>query len=98
VSALVACGLMTVACGSRAAVLRAPFSPQRLVTQDVTLVFGTKDAPGAAGLHRYEYVFPDGQTDAYDIDHGHRLVARWSMPGAHALRGVAVSVKRRCCT
>jgi DNA-binding beta-propeller fold protein YncE len=93
-STLVACGLMTVACGGHAAVPRAPFSPQRLgVTQDVKLVFRTKDAPGAAGLHRYEYVFPDGQMDVYDIDDGHRLVGRWSMPEAHALRGVAVSVK-----
>jgi DNA-binding beta-propeller fold protein YncE len=48
-------------------------------------------APGAPGLHRYEYVFPDRQIDVYDIDHGFRLVERRRVPQAHSLRGVAVS-------
>src|SRR5215475_10858475 len=47
----------------------------------------------SAALHRYEYVFPDRQVDVYDIDHGFRLVQQWSIPEAHALRGVAVSPK-----
>ena len=52
--------------------------------------------PGFAGgasttLRHYEYVLPDRQIDVYDIDHGQRLVARWSLPAAHSLRGVAVS-------
>ena len=55
---------------------------------------GTARAVGLthpAGLHHYEYVFPDRGVAVYDIDHGHRLVAHWSVPDAHSLRGVAVS-------
>ena len=65
------------------------------IRPDVRLVFHTAGAPGAAGFHRYEYVFPDRQIAVYDIEHGHRLVARWSVPEAHALRGVAVSPATR---
>jgi DNA-binding beta-propeller fold protein YncE len=36
-------------------------------------------------------VFPDREIDVYDLDHGLRLVARWYVPEAHALRGVAMS-------
>jgi DNA-binding beta-propeller fold protein YncE len=39
----------------------------------------------------FEYVFPDGEMDVYDIDHGFRLVERVSIPEAHPIRGVAVS-------
>ena len=39
----------------------------------------------------FEYVFPDGEMDVYDIDHGFRLVERALIPQAHAVRGVAVS-------
>jgi DNA-binding beta-propeller fold protein YncE len=49
----------------------------------------------SAALHRYEYVFPDRGVDVYDIDHGFRLVEQWSIPEAHALRGVAVSPSTR---
>ncbi|HZP73801.1 MAG TPA: hypothetical protein VFA97_10545 [Gaiellaceae bacterium] len=36
-------------------------------------------------------MFPDREIDVYDIDDGFALVARWHVPEAHALRGVAVS-------
>ena len=79
-------------CGGRAAIPRAPFWPARVrVAQDVRLLYRAAGAPGTPGLHRYEYVFPDRAIAVYDIDQGHRLVARWSVPEAHALRGIAVS-------
>jgi hypothetical protein len=91
-AAAVALATLLASCGGRAAVPRAPFSPKRVqIRQDVRLLLHTAAAPGAAGLHHYEYVVPDRQIAVYDIDHGHRLVARWSVPEAHALRGVAVS-------
>ncbi len=58
-----------------------------------TLVVRNPDAPGAAGDHRYEYVFPDREIDVYDLDRGFTLAARWHVPEAHALRGVAVSAE-----
>jgi hypothetical protein len=75
--ALVAVGVSVVSCGSSAGVPRAPFSPKQLgIAHDVRLIFATRDAPGAPGLHHYEYVFPDRLIDVYDIDRGHRLVAQ----------------------
>jgi len=59
------------------------------------LLFRTALAPGAPGLHHYEYVFPDRGMDVYDLDHGFRLVERWSIPEAHGYRGVAVSPATR---
>jgi DNA-binding beta-propeller fold protein YncE len=92
--AVVAVGFSAAGCHDSAGVPRAPFSPERLgIPPDVRLVSATRDAPGAVGHHRYEYVFPDRHIDVYDIDRGHRLVARWLVPEAHALRGVAVSAK-----
>jgi DNA-binding beta-propeller fold protein YncE len=73
-------------CGGHAALPR---------SQEVRELYRAPGAPGAPGAHRYEYVFPDRGIDVYDIDHGHRLVARWSVPEAHALRGVAVSPATR---
>jgi DNA-binding beta-propeller fold protein YncE len=71
---------------------QAPFWPHRVAaTAPVRLLLHTREAPGAPGLHRYEYVFPDRHIEVYDIDHGHRLVAAWSIPEAHGYRGVAVS-------
>lgn len=43
------------------------------------------------GLQRYEYVLPDREVDVYAIGDGFRRVARWRLPQAHALRGVAPS-------
>jgi DNA-binding beta-propeller fold protein YncE len=55
------------------------------------LLLRTPNAAGAVGLHHYEYVFPDRGIDVYDLDHHFRLVARWSVPVLHSLRGVAAS-------
>jgi DNA-binding beta-propeller fold protein YncE len=44
-----------------------------------------------AGAHHYLYVFPDQAMYVYDIDHGHRLVQRVSLPGIEGIRGVAAS-------
>src|SRR5438128_2388458 len=41
--------------------------------------------------HHYEYVFVDGTTFVYDIDHGQRLVQQIALPTARGIRGVAVS-------
>jgi DNA-binding beta-propeller fold protein YncE len=49
----------------------------------------------AVPVHHYEYVFPDRQVVVYDIDHGGRQVARWELPQAHSLRGVAASPRTR---
>ena len=77
---------------ARERVPKAPFWPHR-VELGGARPRAAAHACGArcAGLHHYEYVFPDRGIDVYDIDHGHRLVARWSVPDAHALRGVAAS-------
>jgi hypothetical protein len=56
----------------------------------------TAQDPRAASLssgmtRHYEYVFPDGAMDVYDIDHGHRLVQRVALPGVSGVRGVVAS-------
>jgi DNA-binding beta-propeller fold protein YncE len=45
----------------------------------------------AAGVHHYEYVFPDGSMYIYDIDHHQRLVRRVPLPMARGIRGVVAS-------
>lgn len=52
--------------------------------------------PGVAslattGLHRYEYVFPDGAFYVYDLDHGGRIVQQVDLPGVTGVRGAVVS-------
>jgi DNA-binding beta-propeller fold protein YncE len=90
--AVAALGISVAGCGGSAGVPRAPFSPKQLsIGDDVRLLSTTRNAPGAVGTHRYEYVFPDRHIDVYDVDRGHKLVAQWLVPEAHALRGVAVS-------
>jgi DNA-binding beta-propeller fold protein YncE len=88
-----AVALVVSGCGRREpAVPPAPFWPDKVaVTAQPRLLFRGPTAPGAAGFHRYEYVFPDRRIDVYDVDRGFRLVARWSVPEAHSIRGVAVS-------
>jgi DNA-binding beta-propeller fold protein YncE len=62
------------------------------------VVAAVADSPGPAqasrsdhATHHYLYVFPDGEMDVYDIDHGHRLVQRLPLPGIVGIRGVAAS-------
>ncbi len=40
---------------------------------------------------RYEYVFPDGAIDVYDIDRGHCLVRSMLVPTQRGVRGVAAA-------
>jgi hypothetical protein len=55
------------------------------------VLFRGPGAPGVAGLHRYEYVFPDRELDVFEAQPPFRLVERVRIPEFHALRGVAVS-------
>jgi len=41
------------------------------------------------GVTHYEYVFPDGEIDVFDIDHDHRLVKKILVPEATIIRGMA---------
>lgn len=41
--------------------------------------------------HHYEYVFPDGEMDVYDMDHGQALVQKISLPTSAGVRGVVAS-------
>ena len=54
------------------------------------MLFHGDGAPGAAGLHRYEYVFPDRELDVFQAGPPFRLVERIRIPQFHSLRGVAV--------
>jgi hypothetical protein len=45
-------------------------------------------ATPAPGIHRYEYVLPDGNLYVYDMDHGHRLVKHVGLPTSRGVRGV----------
>ena len=82
VAAVLAAGAALAGCGGSK-----PAQPQ--------LVLERAGAPGAPGIHHYEYVFPDRELDVYDLDRGFRLVERRRIPEAHALRGVAVSPRTR---
>ena len=59
-------------------------------TQRAAVVFRGGGAPGAPGMHRYEYVFPDREMDVFDAQPPFRLVERVRIPAFHSLRGVAV--------
>lgn len=48
-------------------------------------------AVSGAGVHRFEYVFPDGQMFVYEIDHSFKLVQRLPLPDDDGVRGVALS-------
>jgi DNA-binding beta-propeller fold protein YncE len=48
-------------------------------------------AAGGAGVHHYEYVFPDRSMYVYDMDSRQRLVERVDLPLAQGVRGVVVS-------
>src|SRR5882672_7504472 len=59
--------------------------------QPDAVLFRGAGAPGIAGLHRYEYVFPDRELDVFQARPPFRLVERVRIPEFHALRGVAVN-------
>lgn len=46
---------------------------------------------GGPTLHHYEYVFPDGSMDVYDMDNGHTLVQKIDLPTSAGVRGIAAS-------
>lgn len=54
------------------------------------VVFRGEGAPGAAGAHRYEYIFLDRELDVVQAQPPFRLVERIRIPELHSLRGVAV--------
>jgi hypothetical protein len=43
-------------------------------------------------MRHYEYVFPDGGMDVYDIDHHFALIQHVSLPTSAGSRGVVVSL------
>jgi DNA-binding beta-propeller fold protein YncE len=55
------------------------------------VLFRSAGAPGATGLHRYEYVFPDREMDVFEAQPPFRLVERVRIRPFHSLRGVAVN-------
>ncbi len=58
------------------------------------VLFRGEGAPGAAGSHRYEYVFLDRELDVFQAQPPFRLVERVRIPAFHSLRGVAVDPQR----
>jgi DNA-binding beta-propeller fold protein YncE len=46
---------------------------------------------GSGTIQHYEYVFPDGAMDVYDMDHGQALVQRIALPTTAGVRGVVAS-------
>jgi hypothetical protein len=92
VPATAAACVLLAGCGGRAAVPPAPFWPARVVpTGSVRVLFRGSGAPGEAGFHRYEYVFPDREIDIFAAEPPFRLVERIRVPDLHSVRGVAVS-------
>jgi sugar lactone lactonase YvrE len=88
--------LVIAGCGGGAPVPHAPFWPRRVAADDpIDVVFRAEDAPGAGGVHRYEYVFPDREIDVFEARPPFRLVERIHVPELHSLRGVAVSPATR---
>ena len=59
------------------------------------VVFRGAGAPGAAGAHRYEYIFLDRELDVVQAQPPFRLVERVRIPEFHSLRGVAVDPRLR---
>jgi len=60
-----------------------PLTPPASTSSPASTVGGT--------IHHYEYVFPDGSMYVYDMDNGHALVKKVSLPTAAGVRGVAAS-------
>ena len=51
----------------------------------------TPTSTAGNAIHHYEYVFPDGSMYVYDMDHGHSLVQKVSLPTTAGVRGIAAS-------
>jgi DNA-binding beta-propeller fold protein YncE len=64
----------------------------------VALVLGSAGGATASKrvpIHHYLYVFPDGQIDVFDADHGFRQIETMSLPLARGIRGVAAAAAAR---
>jgi DNA-binding beta-propeller fold protein YncE len=57
------------------------------------VLYRATGAPGAAGSHRYEYVFRDRELDVFGSAPPFRLVERVRLSQFHSLRGVAVDAR-----
>jgi DNA-binding beta-propeller fold protein YncE len=82
IALLIAVALVALGCSSGA---RAGGAGQQSVAP------GAVAAASGAGVHHYEYVFPDGAIYVYDMDRRQRLVERVNLPAAKGIRGVAAS-------
>ena len=60
-------------------------------TLSVAALSPAAHAAAPSGVHHYEYVFPDGSMDVYDMDAHQRLVQHVALPMAQGIRGVAAS-------
>ena len=76
-----------------AACAGAPNSPTRQSTPLITQIpmSPATSTVGSSAIHHYEYVFPNGEMDVYDMDHGQALVQRVSLPTSAGVRGVVAS-------
>jgi hypothetical protein len=74
-------------CARRGADERSAGSP----AADTSALAPREASLAVAGVHHYEYVFPDQAMYVYDIDHGHRLVEKVSLSGIRGIRGVVVA-------
>ncbi|HEV2582322.1 MAG TPA: hypothetical protein VGT44_15815 [Ktedonobacteraceae bacterium] len=54
-------------------------------------ILQTSQTGGRGAIQHYEYVFPDGEMDVYDMDHGQALVQRVALPTFAGVRGVVAS-------
>ena len=85
---------LLVGCGSHRAVPRPPFLPKAVRANAPVHVLEVRPrAPGAAGDHRFEYVFPDREIDVLTTAPPFRIVERVHVPELHSIRGVAVDLR-----
>src|SRR5690242_11082418 len=91
------CSLLLLLCifASCAGATHSPTSQSTPTTKPMTPVVTSlpmSPSPStsvSSTLHHYEYVFPDGGMDVYDIDHNFSLVEHVSLPTSAGGRGVA---------
>lgn len=69
-----------------------PYAPEDVaITPSSVTPAGFSLAAATPAIRHLEYVLPDGGAYVYDIDRGHRLVERISLPQAKGIRGVVAS-------
>lgn len=77
---------LLASCATNSSAIQNTPTPKSVPSAPVTV-----PATGSV-VHHYEYVFPDGGMDVYDIDHNFALVQQVSLPTSAGGRGVAVSL------